>query len=201
MDQRLYDYVHSVARDGDNALFACDGLVGRTGYAEWSHVGKLYWYRRTLMLAECREFVGGRTVTLLSQVQEYPGQIDIVRPRCSAEVAAEGAEMVVRQAGHPYGWGRIYWLGLMRLAGFRALTRWRADVHDQSWPSWDELKVCSETVIFGERLGAYNLNDDFYPIPELGTRWVLPEHIGLATGPIHGDYEPIARRIVERKAA
>jgi hypothetical protein len=70
-------------KNADNLLFRSKGATSRfirtyTGNPH-SHAAKTSWANGQLELAEVREFRGGRIVTLASQVQNYPGHIDVYR--------------------------------------------------------------------------------------------------------------------------
>ncbi len=69
--------------DADLLLFRGKGAISRAiqcvGRSDASHASKASWWDDDLMCLELREFRGGRAVTLWSQVQKHPGQIDVYR--------------------------------------------------------------------------------------------------------------------------
>lgn len=69
--------------DADLLLFRSSGLVSKmirvAGRGVHSHAAKASWHHGRLMCLEVRELIGGRAVTLESQVRKYPRQIDVFR--------------------------------------------------------------------------------------------------------------------------
>jgi hypothetical protein len=70
-------------KSADHLLFRGKGLVSR-GISAYTldphtHAAKASWANGQLECVEVREFKGGRIVTLLSQVENFPGQIDVFR--------------------------------------------------------------------------------------------------------------------------
>lgn len=114
--------------DSDLLLFRGQSWVSRiiawAGRGEASHAAKAVWYQDVPMVAEVRELRGGRLVTLASQVQRYPGLIDVYEtnpdgkwPEYNRERATR---MMVNFAGCDYG----YW-GVLA-AAMRHLPLWRS---------------------------------------------------------------------------
>ncbi len=72
-----------VVVDGDILLWRGRGLMSRmiatAGRSEYSHAGMAAWWHDDLMCLEVREFVGGRCVTLESQVKRCSGRVDVYR--------------------------------------------------------------------------------------------------------------------------
>ncbi len=172
-------------RDGDDALFRNGGLIAATGQGPWTHAAKCFWFGNTLLLAEVREWYGGRCVTLSSQVKKYPGRIDIFRPKCRADTAKFSAELLCRLAGHEYGWANIWRLGFSRLPLLRLLSGWRPKTWDMKPTPFGEPMICSQAVIWCERAaGQTDSPTKFLPCPHKGDRWVTPDDIGFS-----GDHE------------
>jgi len=70
--------------DGDLLLFRggtgiISNLIRTYGKGRYSHAGMAAWWDNDLMCLEVRELRGGRGVTLHSQVNKYPGMIDVYR--------------------------------------------------------------------------------------------------------------------------
>lgn len=183
-----YSDVRRLIRDGDNAMFRNGGAIAATQVGDYTHVGKFRWLRDTrgkatvLMIAECREFFGGRIVTASSQIKKYPGRIDVYRPKCSQGCAAESADIVCRQAGHQYGWRSVLlalWLrcNLLRLIA-RLFGFGKLDTTDMTPSQWGAPKHCSQTVGWAERISGKV--EGFDPCPKVGDRFIQP--IDLARG-------------------
>lgn len=66
-------------RNGDALFFRGRGivskLIGTASRSPYTHVGMFVRFGSVPMIAEVREFRGGRAVTLESQVRAFPGQI------------------------------------------------------------------------------------------------------------------------------
>lgn len=71
-------------READVLLFRGRGLISwlikRYGGGVHSHAAMAHWDSDNLECVEFREFKGGRTVSLKSQVETHPDNIDIFRP-------------------------------------------------------------------------------------------------------------------------
>ncbi len=181
-----YQHIRGLVRDGDNAMFRNGGAQQiEAGPNTYTHIGKCIWLRGeqghedTLMIAEQREFRGGRIVTLSSQIDKYPGKIDIWRPNCGARIARKSALLVARQAGHEYGWGSVWRAIVMKFSLLRLLFGYMPDTTDESLSSWDELKHCSQTVCWAERLAGKK--DGYDPAPRIGDKWCLPNDLANAS--------------------
>jgi len=165
-----YQGVRLNIRDGDIAGFRNGGVVELAGC--WTHIAMCLWVKQTLMLAECREWHGGRMVTLSSQVTRCPGRIDIFQPSCERNVAAYAAELVARQAGHDYGWGSIRIAALKRL--FFLGRRTRMACRDTTPSKWSDPKHCSQTVVWAFRKTAKRAGSDYFPCEGMADKCVEP---------------------------
>ena len=67
----------SRVRDGDLLLFRRRNLIAIAGRGEHAHAAKAAWWGDDLFCLEVREWHGGRAVTLSSQVQKFPGRVDV----------------------------------------------------------------------------------------------------------------------------
>jgi hypothetical protein len=186
VNQTKYHHCRDLIRDGDLALFRNGGIQSLlAGPSTYTHVGKLFFWvnpwdgERTLYLAEQREFRGGRIVTLSSQVRRFPGKIDIWRPNCGARVACKSAQMVGRQAGHDYGYGSVWRAFVMKLSLLRLVIGYMPDTTDETASTWDELKHCSQTVCWAERVAGRK--EGFNPAPRIGDKWCLPNDLANAS--------------------
>lgn len=126
-----FDEAAKYIKEGDVLLFRGDGfisqLISRIGKGVHSHVAMASWRAEpgssTLECVEFREFRGGRTVTLKSQVNNHPGKIDVFRVSPSyTKVSFVTGEVITQLkydglaatnylrdlTGLPYGWERIW---------------------------------------------------------------------------------------------
>ena len=111
-----------VVVDGDVLLWRGRGLISRmiatAGRSEYSHAGMAAWWHDELMCLEVREFVGGRCVTLGSQVEKCSGRVDVYRlaTQRRGDVSMTTAVSKMKGfAGCEYGY-----LHLMRAAAIHA---------------------------------------------------------------------------------
>lgn len=87
----------------------------------WSHSGMVIRdVRGHLMCGEVREFKGGRLVTLKSQVEKFPGQIDVFEPNFNGGWSEKyrpekAAAFMVGMAGTDYGWYHVWQASLKHL--------------------------------------------------------------------------------------
>jgi len=131
------------------------------------------------LIAECREFFGGRIITASSQIEKYPGRIDVYRPKCSQECAAKSADIVCRQAGHQYGVWSVVLALWFRCNLIRIVAGWfgfgKIDTTDTTPSKWEDLKHCSQTVGWAERLAGKG--EGFDPCPRRGDRFIEPNDL------------------------
>lgn len=124
-------------------------------------------------MVEFKEFKGGRTVNLETQVNKHSGNIDIYRPispqilisldtnlNVNEEVVVLNGKKVTRLmralTGLPYGWRRILWLVKFHLFGIRLLYSGENFMDDT--PIADDLyPVCSSAVAAAFSMGFVDL--------------------------------------------
>lgn len=175
-------------RDGDLLLFRRRGgywgrfslgsLIAIAGRGVHSHAAKLAWWGSEPFVCEVREWYGGRAVTLQSQVQRYPGRIDVYRANSAARWAHYNRPAAVcylrRLAGCDYGYLSVLRASLLHLPVVRLFAR----------PSNDDSQVelcppfCSQAVVMAERLAG-----GVDPVPHLADR--LTEPADLAQSPFY----------------
>jgi len=112
-------------RDADLFLFRRRGLISIAGRGVHSHAAKAAWWGDDLFCLEVREFVGGRAVTLASQVNKFPNAIDVfeTNPYGIAGYDRDGATRYMRKlCGQPYGYASIFWASLTHLPFVRLCT-------------------------------------------------------------------------------
>ena len=173
----VYQSIRDDVRDGDVALFRGGGLIARISDGPYTHAATCLWVRDTLLLAEYREWHGGRIVTLSSQITKYPGAIDLYRPTCNRPLARYAAELMARQAGHEYGWRNIKLAALRRLVLFRFLTGWKPQCRDTTPSKWSEPKICSQAVVWSLRKSAKHYGSSWFPCEGLSDKCIEPQTI------------------------
>lgn len=184
MQEERTDYrqVREEIRDGDVALFRNGGPIAKVS-GDWTHVALCKWLRdeegnpTTLMLAESREWHGGRMVTLSNEVTKFPGKIDIFRPECCGATAFMATEYACRQAGKPYGWYSILLAVLQRFVILRLLKILRFKLSNTRLSSWSSPKHCSQLVTWCYRKTARERRSTFDLVPHLGDRFVEPTNL------------------------
>jgi len=82
-----YHEAKQYIKEADILLFRGEGLISwlikRYGSGVHSHAGMAHWDGNNLECVEFREFKGARSVSLKSQVETHPNNIDIFRPAYS----------------------------------------------------------------------------------------------------------------------
>lgn len=164
-DARLSDLGRQI-NDGDLLLFRGRGLFSRlirtAGRSEYSHAGMVCYCKGIPCVLEMREGVGGRCVTLASQVQRHPGRIDLfqVSDNFGHFRACEAAKAMLLKCGHEYNWRGLLAASMLHLPFIRLLTT--PDLDDSSVVG--ELpEFCSQAVASACRTGG-----GVDPVPFLG---------------------------------
>ena len=194
MNQFKYDQAKELIKEGDILLFRGSGTIGflikRYTGGVHSHVALAHKDGDVLECVEFREFMGGRSVSLKSQVDNSPLNIDVFRPVKSIsyeEMDAEGntklieknyteetasamTEDIIRWTGQPYGWSNIWKMFLRFIPGARLFQQ---NINDDEVA---KAKVCSTAVTVALRR---NFMD---PVPYLADDRVSPAD--LARSPI-----------------
>jgi len=192
-----YEEAKNIIKEGDILLFKGTGFIGflikRYTDGEHSHVAMAHLDGDTWECVEFREFIGGRSVSLRSQVSNNPTTIDVFRPlnnisyedfnenneiiivnkRYTEEVAKNTVKDIIKWTGQSYGWINIFTM-IVRFIPFAKLLL-KQDTDDDD----DELshaKVCSTAVTIALRK---NYMD---PVPYLADDRVSPAD--LARSPL-----------------
>ena len=164
--------------DGDLLLFRRAGLISIAGRGIHGHAAKTAWWDDDLLCLEIRELVGGRAVTLSSQVRRYPGRIDVceVNPedRWKQYDRAGAVRFMRRLAGCDYGWINLLLAGLLHVPWVRLFIR--ANTNDRAVDR--RPPFCSQAVAMAERIGG-----GVDPVPHLADR--LTEPADLARSPFY----------------
>lgn len=190
-----YNEAKGLIKEGDILLFRGTGLIGffikRYTNGDHSHVAMVHLDGDTWECVEFREFMGGRSVSLKSQVALNPTTIDLFRPldsisyqemgrrneitvvnkKYTKEVAANTVKDIIKWTGQPYGWGNILTMFVRFVPFVRLLTKQNTDDDELS-----QAKVCSTAVTIALRK---NYMD---PVPYLADDRVSPAD--LARSPL-----------------
>lgn len=165
-------------RCGDLLLFRRRGLISIAGRGDHSHAAKAAWWGEDLFCLEVREWHGGRAVTLSSQVQRFPGRIDVfeVNPfdRWPHYDRAGASAVMRRLAGCAYGYAGVAAAALLHLPVVRLFTE--PDVHDDA--ASGRPPFCSSACAMSDRIGG-----GVDPVPHLADRLTLPAD--LARSPFY----------------
>lgn len=155
LEQLTVDYaeVRPLIRSGDLAVFNREGLISMVGRGGASHVGTLVWRHAdqdSLSIAESREGIGGRVVSLKHQVELYPGMIDIYTPDddCPDELRKRAATIAYNWGGYGYAYPVIGEMALVHLPFAHWIARtcfgYFADFENMIPSAWKAAKVCSQ---------------------------------------------------------
>jgi hypothetical protein len=173
----LHDAQPHVA-DGDLLLFRRHGLIAAAGRGTHSHAAKAAWWDDDLFCLEVREWHGGRAVTLDSQVQRYPGRIDVYRTNPSNRWPeydrTRSTHLMRRLAGCDYGYFAVLAAAMLHLPLVRLAVR--ATVEDEAIDR--RPPFCSQACAMTDRLGG-----GVDPVPHLADR--LTEPADLARSPFY----------------
>ena len=165
-------------QDGDLLLFRRRGLISMAGRGVHSHAAKAAWWEDELFCLEMREMHGGRAVTLRSQVQRYPGAIDVFEAnpdrRWREYDREESTAYFRRLAGSDYGYSAVLAAALLHLPVVRTMVR--PDVEDEAIDR--RPPFCSQACAMADRIGG-----GVDPVPHLADR--LTEPADLARSPFY----------------
>lgn len=189
-----YEEAKSILQEGDILLFRGEGLISfliqRYTGGIHSHVALASKFNDTWMCVEFREFKGGRSVSLESQVKDNPTNIDVFRPVNSIsyqkmlddksiqnidlvytkEIANKMTQDIVKWTGQPYGWKNIFKMFMRFMPGARIFQQ---NINDDDVA---KAKVCSTAVTVALR------KEFMDPVPYLADERVSPAD--LARSPI-----------------
>lgn len=197
-----------VMRDADLLLFRGEGTLAgaiqHSGRSPFSHAAKLSYSKNHWEVCEMRELKGGRIVTLLSQVKEFPGLIDVYRANAiglpeMTHVDARnagfrrgeyydryGADAKMRQfAGMKYGYWAVAktWLAkspllwtVATIARWFPTCRWAAAALKKLAPEVTNDNEMSEHPVYCSAACAIadRLGGGVDPVPHLADAFVEP---------------------------
>ncbi|MGB9689905.1 trypsin-like peptidase domain-containing protein [Thermogutta sp.] len=165
-------------RDGDLLLFRRRGLIAAVGRGEHSHAALAGWWGETLCCLEVRALCGGRVVTLASQVNRYPGQIDVYQAdpdnRWPEFDRQQTVQFMLRYAGERYGYGGILRVAQYHIPLLRLICR--PKLHDEVWTL--SRPFCSQACVTATRIGG-----GVDPVPQLADEATEPAD--LARSPFY----------------
>ena len=181
-DRRLRIVRYREARgriaDGDLLLYRRRGLISMVGRGRHSHAAKAAWWDGDLFCLEIRGLVGGRAVTLSSQVRRYPGRIDLYQVNPDGrwpEYDRPGASRFMRRlAGCDYGYAGLAAVALLHLP----VVRWFVSAATEDEAVDRRPPFCSHACAMADRLGG-----GVDPVPHLADR--LTEPADLARSPFY----------------
>jgi len=190
-----YKEAKGLLKEGDILLFVGRGLIAffiqRYTNGKHSHVAMAHLDGETWECVEFREFIGGRSVSLRSQVSGNPTMIEVFRPldnisyqelnidneivvvnkKYTKEIAANTVKDIIKWTGQSYGWVNIWSMMLRFIPFFRLFTKQNLDDDELS-----TAKVCSTAVTIALRK---NYMD---PVPYMADDRVSPAD--LARSPL-----------------
>lgn len=174
---KRYDEAQSLIREADILLFRGRSIssffIKKASRGRHSHAAIASWkYGRDdnklfvplfLECIEFREWQGGRTVSLETQVQRHSGIIDVFRPSRKIQLfdsehldgywvdlnPLEVTNCMRKMTGLPYGWSRIFKLAGVHFFGFRLANTINVD---DEWVA-NTYPVCSTAVSRSVRKG------------------------------------------------
>ncbi|MFO0791798.1 MAG: hypothetical protein U0805_20235 [Pirellulales bacterium] len=167
-----------VIHDADLLLFRRRSLISIAGRGTHSHAAKATWWDDELFCVEVREWHGGRAVTLASQVEKYPGRIDVYHTnpanRWPEYDRTRSTQLMRRLAGCDYGYTAVLAAAMLHLPFIRMAVR--ANVEDDAIDR--RPPFCSQACVMCDRLGG-----GIDPVPHLADR--LTEPADLARSPFY----------------
>ena len=152
-----YHEAKQYIKEADVLLFRGEGLISwlikRYGSGVHSHAGMAHWDGDNLECVEFREFKGARSVSLKSQVEPHPNNIDTM----------------LDLTGLPYGWKNFWKLGKHYLPFCRLAEQ---NVKDDD-PT--DVFVCSTAVAYAYRKAYVD------PVPYLADSAVTPADLARSS--------------------
>ena len=172
-----YDEAKELIQEGDILLFRGKGIISwlikRYGSGVHSHAAIAHWDGEHLQCVEFREFKGGRSVSLRTQINDTPSGIDVFRAaqkvqygnieyNLTAITKKKISSILMLLTGLPYGWRNIWRLGLHYFPFCRLAAQ---NIKDDD-PT--KVFVCSTAVAYAYRMAYID------PVPYLADTSVTP---------------------------
>jgi len=168
-DFRLAELLPVLDR-GDLLLFRGFQFIARPGRGLYSHAALFDWFGSVPYVLETRAWYGARAVTLASQVERYPGVIDVYRPdlmnrwlHFSRHATCHHMRLF---AGRDYGWTNVLLAGLRHTP----FVRWFLPVNTAETDA-AQPPFCSMAVSAAYRAGGVD------PVPGLSDRLTEPNDL------------------------
>ena len=149
LSENRYSKVRDKILDGYVLALRNPGIITFGTLGSASHIGiakreydSLVTGEFTLQMIEARELKDIRSVTLSSQVERYPGRIDVYKPLCGPEIRHKAAVLANRQTGKHYDYRGLWRVAVLRAIGLHWLFGAKPSDPDKRAP-WDSDKFCS----------------------------------------------------------
>ena len=127
-------------KDGDQLVLNRPGMIPFASRGTASHTMTAVWWPDdagdTLGVVEAREGYGIRWIPLVEVLREFPGMVDVYRPKCERAIAERAATIAKRQCGKRYDWrgiGRMVWLKLYLLRLFFGYDQSETKITPAPW--------------------------------------------------------------------
>ncbi|MCP4535805.1 MAG: hypothetical protein GY832_01500 [Chloroflexi bacterium] len=172
-----YNDVRHLIRDGDLLLFRQPGIIATMGRGIHNHAAKAAWWGDDLFILEMMQFIGGRAVTLSSQVEGWPEQWDVYETNPDQhriEYNRDGStRFMKRLCGAEYGYFNLARAALLHMPLVRCFVK--PDTYDTA-ASNRRPAFCSQACALADRLGG---NVD--PVPNLADRITEPADLARSS--------------------
>ena len=175
-----YSEALPLIQEADILLFRGKGIISwlikRYGSGVHSHVGIAHWDNDNLQCVEFREFKGGRSVSLKTQVDNSPFGIDVFRAAKRVDYENDNyildditkekiSTIMLKLTGLPYGWRNI-WKLVKHYVPFCRLAQ--QNIKDNNAT---KIFVCSTAAAYAYRMAYID------PVPYLADSAVTPSDL------------------------
>tara|TARA_R100000808_G_scaffold24059_1_gene54468 strand:+ start:7372 stop:7962 length:591 start_codon:yes stop_codon:yes gene_type:complete len=175
-----YSEAVPLIQEADILLFRGKGIISwlikRYGSGVHSHVGIAHWDNDNLQCVEFREFKGGRSVSLKTQVDNSPFGIDVFRAAKRVDYENDSyvldditkekiSSIMLKLTGLPYGWRNI-WKLVKHYIPFCRLAQ--QNIKDNNAT---KIFVCSTAAAYAYRMAYID------PVPYLADSAVTPSDL------------------------
>ena len=179
-----YSEALPLIQEADILLFRGKGIISwlikRYGSGVHSHVGIAHWDNENLQCVEFREFKGGRSVSLKTQVDNSPFGIDVFRAAKRVDYQNESYVLddikkskitttMLKLTGLPYGWKNIWKLFKHYLPFCRLAPQ---NIKDNNAT---KIFVCSTAAAYAYRTSYID------PVPYLADSAVTPSDLARSS--------------------
>jgi len=184
MNMISYSEALPLIQEADVLLFRGKGIISwliqRYGSGVHSHVGITHWDNGNLQCIEFREFKGGRSVSLKTQVNDIPFGIDVFRAAKRVDYENDSyilddikkskiTTTMLKLTGLPYGWKNIWKLFKHYLPFCRLASQ---NIKDNNAT---KIFVCSTAVAYAYRVSYID------PVPYLADSAVTPSDLARSS--------------------